>query len=502
MDDQQPGVETIQPVDLEWYAAVLAVNADRAALGLPALPYTDDFLTEFGVLGRIKDWVKGQITNPEFEKKIKRGIGGRFARKFRGDLDLEDAVDKTPRIHLDAVNARQVGKGKHLKPGRPEGSPTTKLTRIDIAKSRKELRGAGFTDQQIARWEGRGAIYRADTGTDIPPVYTFIASPKAMIEAGSAIQRNAVEKKKAKIQEIEKNIKKNGGTPEEHQELAHARNELAELRNELESRVQQLEKAYQMGRDDDVSAWDEDVSAEMAAILAESIRKSYPEHLKKPGNKGFIVELDEAQLIKTVAGNKESETKTKNPAERYQGLFIDGINNGHTDRGNIINIDRNVARMPRQAGIYPSFLAPSGAETLGQDIMRHEPGHGADMRNSPWESRQPQFKSFIEATRKLFHHQYMKNNQREWFAEMYKVANTGAGNPQQQLAARAFRNMFMLGTGTQRPTTPPANWVNLNEQWLQKALQAQAAGNPIPPLPNPDFSNAFRRKLPKLPGLN
>jgi hypothetical protein len=49
---------------------------------------TEPGATEFGIKGTLKNYVKGIINNPEFEKKINRVEKGRFGRKPRADLDL------------------------------------------------------------------------------------------------------------------------------------------------------------------------------------------------------------------------------------------------------------------------------------------------------------------------------------------------------------------------------------------------------------------------------
>lgn len=527
VEQEQAGVETVQVIDPSLYAAALAVNADRAALGLAPIPINelDQALTEFGRiskgLNRFKDWVKGQITNPEFEKKIKRGEGGRFARKFRGDLDLGDGAGKVPRIDLDAVNITgkdTLGEGgwrdqPGLERGRPASSPPSKeMIEVDMDNDLQQLRDAGFTDKQIGRWKGRGKVYRADTGDDIPPIYTFIAHPDAMVEAGSSLHRRDYDKAAERLAALRKEKAKGNNSPDIDQRIAAAEQALARADAALAARIERVEAAYGSGTE--ISDWDKDVAEELAALTADSVRRYYrPEHRTQP----FMIELDETQLIRPTAvlhknrdnpgltetkrKQLEEEAKQWSPFNAMQGLFIEGINLNQTDRGNIISVNRVSARAPIKGTLYEKRMAPSGAETIGQDFIRHEPGHGADIRGTGWASDNGTFKSFMQQTRELFPKGYMNDNPREWFAEMFKVMASGGGNPQQQLAALAFRNMFILNPSYGRPITPPTNWVTLNQKWLQNALAAQAAGKPIPPLPNPDLKKAFAKKVPKLPGF-
>lgn len=501
--------------DLAFHAALLTINMDLAARGLPLLQIDpaelDTIDTELG----LKKWIKGQINNPKFEALIERDLLGRFARKIRARITPEE---RKPRVHLrrdqepPAVDPLTSGQPATPELQRRRKLPEAKMQRLSSDEAIKQLQDMGLSEGTATRRARGGNVYKIESPTG-NPVFFYIASPRQMVENRTQHQlakvvaaNRAIEAfdrhKESKIKRL-RNLKHNGKPKHSKEEIVSI---LVAERGKLQAEYNQAEREYKdavrraeraFGKTSDgISARDETKAAQIADLLLTELDELPEWQRVGPDGrpKGYLLQFDESRLVTTPSGVIDYHFLERHAEADPSGRKSMGVSE---QKREIITFNR--ARVYEKPSYDDGHWIPAGKSTAVEHTVPHEFGHTIDGRDTPWSSEKPEFRKFRETTLKAQPGAYAETNPREWFAEMYTLsrANPWQLDDRQRIIAAAFRNMFLLNEDV-RPPKPGRNWTQANEQWLAAALAALSAGRPLPPLPDAaDFFKDFRRPPPK-----
>lgn len=494
--------------DAARYAVFLSVNHDRAAVGLPPLQYAE-FINVGNLLRGARDyWTPEKLA--EKAKKQFRDPEGKF-REMRGKLPGSD-LHRAGRARI-GKQAEEVDElrlpgavGSMFELGSPPASsPRTKVTRLSQQAGLKAMINAGHDPKEvIARYNGRGVIYRVDNPGE-NPIHVFVASPKAMVDARMEVQDNNVGNAKtalAKFQEQAAAMIK-AGDPEAGKRLEELQEDVARAERLRKLQKAKAEAHYGTGGDEIFGEAEQQLAEEVAALFMRATEDWPQWKLRRQDGRPlpFILEFDESKLV---------------PGEAKNGPLpaadITSTPNAIASGSDRINFSRVRFREEMVAGQKSTM--PTDLETAGQHAVAHEVGHLLDQRGGknqyPWDSNGDKFTPYITASRGIVNGAYLGapgvRANREWFAEMHALSKQDPGNltAQQRIAVQAYLNMWMIRR-MDRPGAPTTEWITDNQAWLQQAVAAFEAGQPLPAPPHPgDYYDTKpkvqKKKLWGLPG--
>ena len=497
---------TLEASDLSRYAAVLAVNADRAAVGLPPMTF-DRFDSEFGWRNNL-DAAREKLTFDFLSRKARHQLRNPKTQEFmeeRGNLDLDIpgfGGGETSRAHIgtdpasgpdmDPFNwSDQVSPVKYTEARKIPRSPTVKVspvTRLTGNDAITALQDAGFDPEITKRWAHRGVVFRVEEPGRRNPAFVFVAHADGMTQLKTLEERNAAEEAKERLALLKQEL---AGKVSLKSKVAAAQIELDKANAALAAREQVVRAVYGYGGNETIGKWEQGLAEEAGAALSADVEQWPPWKVVKNGNPlPIMLEFDESQLVK----EGQNDIRKTDFAITHTGS--DTL---------ILTIDRTQYRRPSKSieVISPGFMMPTEAESVGTRTIPHEGGHlqdGGTILNDkkqkvlhPWDSQNEVFDEFLTKLRGIVDSTYGNSGRkspitgearREQYAEMMALSRERPEflTREQRVAVDAFRSVFMLMYQT-RSEQPNQAWVNANLAWMEVVLAA-GTGN-ASPLPNP-----------------
>jgi hypothetical protein len=394
-----------------------------------------DDVSEFGWGGDIyhllRYWTKERrAAKADKQRRVQKGReeGGQFAPEPGAFLDIP-GLGKPIRARTDTtpeVSPLALTPGYQRKAGTAPGSEMNdqagmakrpapvhadvEIVRLPPAAGMAALRAAGFDPRRHDRWDGRGVVYRIDTGGPNPG-FVFIANPDAMVEHKTQFEREEFNKAKQRVKnfKIKHQIDIAMGDVKARNELKDLERKAAEVREEYRQALNGYTDKLGLGGDEAIGEWEDGLAAEAAAYLKEQLRLMPPERRRGIDGKAarFMIEFDESQLLVGDSG-KTVQANSHNGQE-------------------IMTFDRTRFRNAI-TNSYQAQVMRTDKATQGQYAFAHEFGHLMDAAwsDDAWSSTKwgliwNEFRDILST--------YGKSNAHEAFAEMWAFSGEHPNDP-------------------------------------------------------------------------